>query len=31
MLVVILMAIGGFTAAEWAEKLMMKKQTKAEG
>lgn len=31
MLVVILMAIGGFTAAEWGEKLMAKKQAKVEG
>lgn len=31
MLVVILMAIGGFTAAEWAENLMAKKQNKAGG
>ena len=31
MLLVILMAIGGFTAAEWAEKLMAEKQSKARG
>lgn len=29
MLLVILMAIGGFTAAEWAEKLMVNKNSKA--
>lgn len=31
MLAVILMAIGGFTAAEWAEKLMANKQSKVRG
>ena len=31
MLLVILMAIGGFTAAEWAEKLMSKKHANMEG